>query len=267
MHFDDILANLHNNHCEGVNESWTQGRTLYGGLTGGLLCHVARQAVPQERLLRSIDIGLLKPVIANTPFSLHTETLASGRTVTFQEVRLMQEGKLCATARADFVLPMGHDVKASAFEVPVLKALDAEGVFHFSQILSHLPTFMQHFNNVLTTEALPFSNQSTPQMGGWMRFATPAKALTEAHLVCLIDSWPPTAAIQYDAMRPMSTLNWTVHFSDAWADSPTNAHIGYLSEVNFGEHGVSSSSANIWLPDGTLAARSHQLNVIYDPVT
>ena len=40
---------------------------------------------------------------------------------------------------------------------------------------------------------MPFSNNPSRQMGGWVRLRGEgeAQALSEAHLLALVDAWPP----------------------------------------------------------------------------
>ena len=87
--------------------------------------------------------------------------------------------------------------------------------------------------------------------------------LTDSHLVCIIDSWPPTAAPHYEGFKPLSTISWGIHFAEPVSEVNPREHLGYLSKVNFGKNGLSSSEAEVWSPAGKLIARSFQTNIIY----
>lgn len=242
-----------------IPDSWAQGRTAYGGITAALLCHASTKHIDPARRLRNIEVSFLRPLETLKPFDIEVEILANGKTVTMTSARLMQEGKLRAMAKADFVASLEASVEIDNFQPPAIKPRSE----CLSMKLDFLPAFISHFDNHLATEALPFSNSRTPELGGWIKFDEPISALTDAHLLCLIDSWPPTAAPYYDGFKPLSTISWGVHFAEPVHSISPDAHLGYLSKVNFGKDGLSSSDAVIWGPNGELLARSFQTNIIY----
>jgi len=259
MQIDEILSAIGAGQDVQIPDSWAQGRTTFGGLTAAILCDATATDTDPARPLRNFEIAFTRPLEAHKAFEVEMETLANGKTVTIKSARIMQEGKERARARADYVLPLESSVTIDTFSPPQLQAKDTS--IHLQG--AHLPRFIQHFDNHVATKALPFSGQAVPEFGGWMKFKNAPPKMSNALLICLIDSWPPTAASYYQGFKPLSTLSWSIHFAAPIDEVSATQHLGYLSKVNFGEHGLSSSQAEIWGPDGQLLAKSMQTNIIY----
>ena len=259
MHIDEILNAIHAGENKLIPESWAQGRTIFGGLTGAILCQATKIDTDPARRLRNFEVGFARPFEAMKPYEIEIETLANGKTVTIKSARIVQEGKVRATARADYVLPIESNVHIDTFVVPKLKRQDDSIALEGMQ----LPNFFNYFDNYVATEAIPFSGKGIPELGGWVRFKDASQQITDAHLVCMIDSWPPTASPYYKGFKPLSTISWSIHFAHSADRLSPEEHIGYHAKVNFGESGISSSNAEIWGADGKLLAKSVQTNIIY----
>jgi acyl-CoA thioesterase len=259
MHIDELISSIRAGKETLIPDTWAQGRTTFGGLTAAILCDATRRDTDPARPLRNFEIGFVRPLEALKPFEVQVETLANGKTVTIKSARIIQAGKVKATARADYVLPLESNIVIDTFIVPQLK--EKKMSVHLKG--DHLPSFFQHFDNYVATEGIPFCGQEVPELGGWMKFKDAPQKITDAHLICVIDSWPPAAAPHYEGFKPLSTLSWSVHFANPTHNVSPAEHLGYLSKVNFGENGLSSSQAEVWGPDGQLLARSFQTDIIY----
>ena len=62
MLFDEIRAEAATKDDVVVPASWAQGRTVYGGLSAGLLCDAVSQGVDPDRRLRYLKVGFLRPL-------------------------------------------------------------------------------------------------------------------------------------------------------------------------------------------------------------
>ncbi len=259
MNIDEILNAIKQQESFLIPESWAQGRTTFGGLTAAILAQAMEADVDPARRLRNFEIGFVRPLESLLPFQIEIEQLASGRTVTIKTARIIQEGKVRATARADYVLPLESTVHIDTFTPPQVQPLSEALPFAGDD----LPRFFNHFESYLSTSGVPFSGQAVPELGGWVRFReTPAK-INNAHLICMIDAWPPTASPHYEGFRPLSTISWSIHFAHPATTLNADDFLGYHAKLNFGEEGISSSNAEIWRPDGKLLATSVQTNIIY----
>lgn len=259
MNIDHFLNRIELGEYPLIPDSWAQGRTTYGGLTAAIVLHAMQQGVEPDRKLRALDINFTRPFEANSPYHIEVETLGEGKTVCVKNARLIQDGKVRANLRGDFCRPLPNDKRIDLFTPPQLRPIDQcwrfDGPF--------LPVFFQNMEVYLASKAPPFSGKPVYDMQGWMRYKETPHAITTAHLVGLIDAWPPTAAAHYDKPVPMSTISWHLHFTlDADHFAPTD-FLGYHSSVSFEEAGISSTVAYIWRPDGRLLAKSVQTNIIY----
>ena len=244
-----------------VPESWAQGRTVYGGLSAGLLCDAVSQGVDAARRLRYLKVGFVRPLETGKPFRIEMEEISAGRTVVVRSAQIVQDGTARVTAQANFVTRLESQVEIDLFRPPTLKPWNAEGAMQMRG--PGLPVFTQFMDFHVTTEGLPFSGREVPEIGGWMRFDTAPDSITKSHLVCLIDAWPPAAVPYYGQVVPLSTISWGIHFAEPLDGVRGDDFLGYLARTNFFKDGYGSSTADIWAPDGRLLAKSYQTFVIY----
>ncbi|MDJ0909619.1 MAG: thioesterase family protein [Woeseiaceae bacterium] len=261
MLFDDIRALAATDQDVVVPASWAQGRTVYGGLSAGLLCDAASQGVGPDRRLRYLKVGFVKPLETDKPFRIETEEISAGRTVIVRSAQVVQDGVTRVSAQANFVTELESSVEIETFQPPRLQSSDAGGALRMRG--PALPAFTQFIDFHLTTEGLPFTGNGVPELGGWMRFETPPETITKSHLVCLIDAWPPAPVSYFNKMVPLSTINWGIHFAEPLDDVRGEDFLGYLARINFFRDGYGSTTADIWTTDGRLLAKSYQTFVIY----
>lgn len=261
MLFDEIRALAAENDELIVPRSWAQGRTVYGGLSAGLLCDAVSQGVDPARRLRYLKVGFLRPLEAEKPFRIEVEEVSAGRTVVVRSAQIIQDGAVKVATQANFVTRLESRIQIHTFRPPRLKPWNAEGVMRMRG--PGLPAFTRYIDFHATTNGLPFRGNEVPELGGWMRFETAPDVITKSHLVCLIDAWPPAPVPYYDRVVPMSSINWGIHFAEPLDGVRGDDFLGYLARVNFFSDGYGSSSADIWAPDGRLLAKSYQTFVIY----
>ena len=260
MQIDQVLDAIRDADPIVVSEDWAQGRTLYGGITGAILCEFVGQDIEDSRRLRNLEIGFVRPFEAGKPYHIELETLAQGRTATIRAARIIQEDKVRATAKADFVAPFESQVAAQCFIAPGIPEPDQCKQFSRYQV----PDFHRNFfQGSLASPAYPFSGEQTTEIGGWVGFKIPPRQLRDAHLVCLIDAWPPAITPRYASRKPLSTLSWSMHFADPVRGTAPDQPVGYYARVNYADSGLSSTHADIWDRQGRLLAKSQQLNLVY----
>ncbi len=261
MLFDDLKTTAASSEEVIVPASWAQGRTVYGGLSAGLLCDAVSRGVDPGRRLRYLKVGFLKPLETDKPFRIDVEEVSAGRTVIVRSATIVQDGVTRVAVQANFIARMESQVEIDTFHAPSLPALDGEGALKMRG--RGFPAFTNYIDFRTTTQGLPFQGNEVPELGGWMRFETAPAVMTKAHLVCLIDAWPPAPVPYFDQVVPMSTINWGIHFAEPLDGIGGDEFLGYLARVNFFRDGYGSSTADIWAPDGRLLAKSYQTFVIY----
>ena len=101
-----------------------------------------------------------------------------------------------------------------------------------------------------------------------MRFNDCSGPLTEAHLVALIDSWPPATLQKLKSVAPCASITWSLELLDSPSagDAPLQANDWLYYEVDIAEAhgGYAHTTARIYRADGSLLALSRQLVVVYD---
>ncbi|MEM7282699.1 MAG: thioesterase family protein [Pseudomonadota bacterium] len=261
MQFDEIRVSAAQGSDFVIPESWCQGRTVYGGLSAALLCDAVSKGIGQDRRLRYLNISFLKPLEANKPFRLNMEEVSAGRTVTVRSGQIVQDGVTRVAAQANFVAKLDSQFEVETFTPPSLKSWDAEGVKGIRG--SNVPAYTQFIDFRFATEGLPFQGTGVTELGGWMRFNEAPETMSECHLVCLIDAWPPVPVSYYERVVPLSTINWEIVFVESVDGVDGNQFLGYMARLNFFRDGYGSSTADIWTPDGRCLAKSQQTFVIY----
>jgi hypothetical protein len=76
MLFDELRAVAAAQEDVVVPASWDQGRTVYGGLSAGLLCDAVSQGVDPDRPLRYLKVGFLRPLETDKPFRIELEEVS-----------------------------------------------------------------------------------------------------------------------------------------------------------------------------------------------
>ncbi len=261
MLFDELRLKVAKSDAAVVPAEWAQGRTVYGGVSAGLLCDAVSRGMDPDRRLRSLDVRFLRPLEAGQPFAIETNEESAGRTVVARSARIMQDGTPRVSLQASFITGLESRIEIGTFRPPTLRPWNAEGTMKMRG--PGFPAFTRFIDFHTTTEGLPFRGSEVPELGGWMRFMTAPDIMSTPHLVCLIDAWPPAPVPYYERIVPLSTINWSVHFAEPLDGVSGEDFLGYLARVNFFADGYGSSAADIWAPDGRLLAKSYQTFVIY----
>jgi acyl-CoA thioesterase len=267
MHIDKLLAlaktqKTSPNLVLTIPSSWSQGRTVYGGLSAGLLYAAAREYVPLERVMRSNSTNFVGPLIANQPFTITVEILREGKNVSQLMVRAIQDNKICVVSQICF----GNN-RESAISVPnkethnIASPINEVITFSGADIK---PEFLKHIDLSIQEGGFPFSSQNTSHYCGWMRFKKAPATFTDAHLISIIDAWPPTLIQMLSAPAPESSVSWSLEFIYPHRSISGNDWLAYKVHTRQAGHGYGHTEANIWDKDGQLIAISRQTVAIFD---
>ena len=163
-----------------------QGRAGYGGLIGALALKAMRSQVPVERKVRSLLIAFVGPV-GPAPFSIQTQALRTGRSVTTVEAKVIQAGAVCCTAVGSFGGDRTSVIQIEPIERPQMAGPDQSLELPYIEGLT--PAFTRHFDYRWALGDLPFSGKGGHEIGGWFQFRERTDCLTEEWLVALADAW------------------------------------------------------------------------------
>lgn len=259
--FETVLERARNGGTFVIPEGWTQGRAVFGGLAAGLLCDALQCAVPEGRPLRSMSVSFVAPPAA-TASHIGSEIFRSGKSVTQAEARLRQNAEVTTVMLASFGADRESLIQLPATSRPMLSAPGECRAFAY--VPGMMPEFLQHFEMRWASAHFPFSGQGDGTLSGWVRFARAPSRLTLAHVLGLLDSWPPSVLSLYPRPAPGSSLCWSAEFAPL--DPGIFAADGwwcYHASTDSAADGYALSQARLWAPDGSLFAHSRQTVAVF----
>lgn len=274
MEFNTILDGAcHESGTTTIPTGWTQGRATFGGLAAALLYQPIEKALEAttqgaiaETPLRSLTISFVAPAEVGE-LATRANVLRAGRSAVQIEAHAYQGEQVVTAALASFGKPRDSAVAVAPEPTPQFKAPDQCEALPYIEGL--MPEFTQHFDFRLAAGALPFTGSSDPQLGGWIRFKKSAGPITTAHLLALIDAWPPAILSQLKNLAAASSLTWTLemmpaaHRAKAEASADSSDWWQYLAEVEQSEDGYAAIRARLWDANGELFALSRQTVTVF----
>ena len=226
MRFSELLDAVRRSPDELVIPAqWAQGRASFGGLVAALQYEAMRARVPAERPVRSLAITFVGPAEPGVPIRFEVEVLAA-------PAPTMKHWDECQ-------------------ELPYIKGVT--------------PEFMRHLAMRWSIGGLPFTGNKSRDMGGWVRLRDEANAETvsEAHILALVDAWPPALLPHLNKPAAGSTLTWTIEFVQPLLALSTLDWCKYHVQIEHARDGYGHAAAALWSPEGQLIALSRQTVTIF----
>ncbi|MCV2885213.1 thioesterase family protein [Aestuariibacter sp. AA17] len=269
MHIDELLTQVRQ-HIESpeqmptmlVPKDWSQGRTLYGGVSAALAYEAMRVSIHADRLLRSFNCNFVGPIEPDAPFEVKVEILREGKNASQILARIVQNGNVSLLAQASFGVPRKSKVTVANNDKHTM-ALPKKAKF-IPQIPKLTPKFLRHFELAIDSGKLPFTGSKDHHIHGWMRYKKAPATITDAHLIGLIDAWPPTVLQMLKWPAPASTMSWNVEFIHPHAEFKADGWFAYQVDTRQAADGYGHTEANIWDENGDLIAISRQAVAIFD---
>ncbi|MDX1755789.1 MAG: thioesterase family protein [Marinobacter sp.] len=260
MQFDELLAGLEQESLV-LPSSWGQGRATFGGLVAALVTRRMQQVVAEGRPLRSLQVSFVGPVAVEQPVRIEVELLREGRAVSQVQGRVVQDGEVKVVVLASFGGDRASQVSVAPDRAPEVAAPDQLQSLPYMPNLS--PEFVQHIEMRWGFGGLPFSGQTSREMGGWMKFRKQPEAMSDAHLVALIDAWPPAVLPHLTQPAPASSLSWTLEFVYPRPALAADDWLLYRASIDQAGAGYGHTQARIWSPGGELVAISRQTVTVF----
>lgn len=264
MRFSDLLDAARSNPLDvTIPAEWAQGRATFGGLVAALQYEALRAQVPADRPLRSLAITFVGPVAPDVPASYQVEVLREGKAVSQLLGRVVQNGEVATLVQASFGASRPSEIDVASEPPPVFKHWDE--CQELPYIKGVTPEFMRHLAMRWSLGGLPFTGNKSRDMGGWVRLRGDVKEepLTEAHILALVDAWPPALLPHLKQPAPGSTLTWTIEFIQPLQDLTTLDWCQYHVNIEHARDGYGHAAAALWSPTGELIALSRQTVVVF----
>jgi len=257
----DILSQLRSDpdHRTRFPESWSQGRSAFGGLSAAMTVCGAAKLLPEPQPIRSLMVSFIGPIPPGE-VSVVPRLQRQGRNVTQLAADLLVAGELCLQVMA--VFGNSRDTQS------VQRQQDFHpGPRDLQQGFDRNPTappFLRYFEGAWTGGGIPFSGSNDIRLGMWARHRADMGEFPVEKIVALADIPPPVILSHYhEPLVPASSLSWSLEF--VREPGTIDADWFYLDyEIDNATHGYTQQSGRLFTESGELVALSRQCMVYFD---
>jgi acyl-CoA thioesterase len=264
MGFAELLQAVRDNpQAVLIPAEWAQGRASFGGLVAALVYEAMRANVPNGRPPRSLAVTFVGPVAPEVAVSFEVEVLREGKAVSQVLGRAVQDGQVVTLVQGSF--GAGRESRIAVQADPAPEAQAVEACQELPYIPNVTPEFTRHLAMRWSFGGMPFTNNHSREMGGWVRLRDQAcvEPANEAHLLALVDAWPPAVLPHLSAPAPGSSLTWTIEFVQPMSALTTADWCLYRAQIEHARDGYGHIAAALWTPAGELLAISRQTVAVF----
>jgi len=244
-----------------IPKHWSQGRTVYGGLSMALAYARMRQRIEPERLLRAINGSFIGPVAFAEPVDIKVEVLREGKSLSQLQATVSQHGKTCSLIQATFGKSLPSEAVVTDHPIPEFTTANDQLTELYLPGIT--PDFLENIEVQIAEGDIPCAGSSKRELGGWMRFRNPPAVFTEAHLIAIIDAWPPTTLPMTKTLAPASTVDWQLNLMQPAPVIKPDEYLGYRATIRYSKDGFGYTEACIWNQNNELLALSNQTVLTY----
>ncbi|WP_217473808.1 acyl-CoA thioesterase [Stutzerimonas stutzeri] len=264
MTFSELIAAVRDNpHNVVVPATWGQGRAGFGGVVAALVYEAMQAQVADGRPVRSLAITFVGPLAVDTPVSFEAEVLREGKAVSQMLGRAVQGGQVVTMVQGSFGAARESAVRVAAEPAPSMPPVEQ------CQELPYVPGMAPEFTRYLAMRwgvgGLPFTGNTSREMGGWVRLRgdVAREPVTVSHLLALVDAWPPAVLSHLKHFAPGSSLTWTIEFIQPMPQLDTHDWCQYRAVIEHAQDGYGHCAAALWSPTGELVALSRQTVTVF----
>lgn len=218
--------------------SWSQGRTLYGGMTAALGWAAAARTVPDLPPLRSVQAAFIGPAAGR--LTIEPLVLRRGKSATTVGVDVHGEAGLAA--RLTFFCGAARPSKV-AHERVTAPAAPAPDDLPAVLTAGQGPTFAANYDIRHVSGGLPFSG-GEPEFVMWARMREAGGADPLVSLIALADVLPPASMPVFPEFGVISSLSWSFDLDRL----PDDASAWYLCSATSQStaDGYSRQAMEVW---------------------
>ena len=241
------------------DESWSQGRSAYGGIATAFAVTGMRKLLASPKPLRSLMVSFIAPVPPGE-VKVDAQIQREGKNVTQMSGNVICDGQLCLQAMAAFGNPReGLKVVRDKDFNPTPR----ESGVDFQDHKKRVPGFLQFFEGAWVDGGLPFGGEPANELNMWIRHKSDLTGLEAEKLVTICDIPPPVILSYFDrGPIPSSSLTWSLEF--VIPPSEVISDWFYLEfEVDAAADGYTQQSGKIYDESGQLCALSRQCMVYF----
>lgn len=233
--------------------AWSQGRTLYGGMTAALCFEAAKRVAPAIQL-RSAQLLFAGP--ASGSLTMRPRLLRSGRSSA--AVAVGCTGEAGEAAVATFAFGSGRESVVEHLESP--RALPERAPEDCPLFVERTGGFHDRFELRLA-EGSQLMSGGAPRFTVWVRFREQQSLDPRTALLALADALPPAAMASFPKRAPISTINWSIDLLEQ-PDRVDGWHV-LRSAGEQSRDGYSTQGMDLWDANGRHLATGRQLVAIF----
>jgi acyl-CoA thioesterase len=242
-----------------IGEDWSQGRATFGGMVAALGNEAMRRLVPADRKLRGLETVFAGPALAGA-VRIESKVLRVGKAVTIASAQVWSADKIAATLTGTY--GMARSTAISLLPPVPVGVPAVQNLPQRTAGAGGAPAFAQHFDLRWAEGAWPFSGSSLNTSKIYVRHRDPA-ALTESHVIALVDCIPSVILQMLSAPVPSSSLTWTLQFLKHDYGFAPDAWWRIDAEVDSAAEGYSCESCVVLDPNGAPAVLSRQMVAVF----
>ena len=241
------------------DQSWTQGRSAFGGLAAAFAVCGMRKQLPAHQPMRSLMVSFIAPIPAGE-VSVDVEIQRQGKNVTQQSASVMVDGEIGLQAMGVFGNPR------DALQVPTQSEFNAqpkEAGIPFDVETRRVPEFLSYFEGFWLPGAIPFSGEPERKLAMWVKHRQPIEDFPVERIIALADIPPPVILSFFEkGPVPASSLTWSLEFMVP-AEEVTSEWLYLEFEVEAAAEGYTQQSGRLFDENGQLCALSRQCMVYF----
>jgi acyl-CoA thioesterase len=244
-------------YCIEPGREWSQGRTLFGGMTAAMCLAAALRRFPNLPPLRTALIVFSGP--AAGALVLSVILLRQGFNSSVIRVDLATSDAIAASAFFTFGAAKASHITHTLLSPPDVPSPD--DCVPFFDPETRAPRFASNFDIRLAAGQRPISGAKDTTSSAWIRYLEPQQVDEAMALIALADALPPAVLAQYTGPSRISSMTWTIDLLGA-GDS-----VGWKllqSTSQWASAGYSSQSMTLWSEDGTPLAVGRQLIAMFE---
>jgi len=261
MNFDELMEKNASGGSIRIPTTWAQGRATFGGLVAALVYDRMAHVVAPGRPMRSMQVSFVGPVTPDEPATVEAEILREGKAVSQVMGRIVQGGEPKLVALASFGGDRESDVTVDAAPAPEAKPVEQCHGLDFIEGVT--PEFIQHIEMRWAFGNLPFSGKGGRELGGWMQFRQTPETFSDAHIVALVDAWPPAVLPYVNQRVTTSSLSWALEIVHPRPVLEPGDWLLYKAKIDKAGAGYGHTQAGIWTASGELVALSRQTVTVF----
>lgn len=239
-----------------IPAAWSGGLGPHGGFVAALILRALSAAVGDPaRVPRALTVHFVaRPDVA--PAEIDVTVERSGRSLTSLSARLVQDGRVRATALAAFSAPRvaSERAPATAPDYPPAAEVPARDI-----AAAGAPEF---FGRLDLRPVVPsWVGSGLAETGGWLGLREP-EPMDAPALAFLLDAWWPTVWGLLERPGGAPTIDYTVHFRRELPATEPGEPLAARFSTRLVHDGFWEEDGELWSPCGELLAHSRQLALL-----